>query len=1173
MSTKHIVENCGYVIEALAKYVARGGAMLRFGMIISALSGFLPLIAIAAPPSLIISQIPLKLATPTHPQVLFAIGNSESMDGTLSGAIMLGSGTQPAALSSLQNSSSPINYTVPAGFVPPLQAAVGGVAPYTVSQSGTLVDNGPSRLNVAKAGIQAIIDAYIQNTDFALETYKTSGTSLYSTWVYYMSPPGGFVFTNTPVAGNTYVTNPCYNYTTASATVLSNCNSLTNLYSSATLSTNQYIQIAATSDDPSINDVLYAGNKPGIFISYNGPTPTTPYPPNFSIANYNNNSVLIRYSNTSPSIGAFAAGPTNAGYVPYSTQVMYAKRGFGYGGSQSAALGNIAVTMTTSGTTPTTDSVNTAIAKFTPFLKPETNSTSTTEIKGVAGQAPIAGLLTTAKTYLTGLANTGCQPKSYVVLISDGLPTQDLTGKAWPPLGSAAATGYGITATFNADGTLSATNDQAVTDTITALASLNTAGIKTYVIGLGAGVDPTVNPQAAATLTAMAIAGGTINYYPATSPTALVNELNNILISVQNGSFTTTEAAVSSTHLQVGTVEYQASFTASDKTYQDWTGDVIEKALDPVTGIPTGPILWSAQILLDTQPSRIIATWNPALNSGVGGGAPFQWASLSTTQQGQLQPTDALGSSRVSYLRGSAALEKRNGGTFRNRTHILGDIIDSAPIYVGPPSNPAFFTSTSYVSFVQAKASRQAMLYVGANDGMLHAFNASTGVEKFAYIPNSMFTKLYNLTAPLYNQNHMFFVDGSPQSGDVLFAGDSGWHTILVGGENGGGNSIYALDVTDPTSLNTEAKLASAALWEFTDTDMSYSFSQPQIGRINSGSASLKFAVFFGNGYSSTGNKAILYAVNPQTGQLIRKIDLCSAVVGACDTSLSQGLSTVALAQSDGLQGQPITQVYAGDLQGNLWAVDVSSSTPSSWTARVLFQARDSTGTPQPITTPPVVTLNPSYPRFQGLFIMFGTGQLVTASDLTNTQTQTVYGVWDKPNNTLVTTRLDLQSQTLNLVTAATSGLTQDILTATTNAVGWNSKFGWYADLIAPGQRAITEPQLINGSFITTLNSPPSTPCGLASSMFLDIDYKTGGAYPNRQLDINGDLIINGSDQYNGANPVGIVLIPGYASSPTSVGPNKNNNMVQIITMSGGQQISVINLNNNIRQTGWWQIQ
>ena len=1148
----------------------------KHSMLMMALLSLLPSLAVSAVPSQVISQFPLELAAPTHPQVLFAIGNSESMDGTLSGAIMVGSGALAASLSSLQNSSSPLKYTVPTGFTPPAQAADStGQAPYTVNQSGTLLDTSASRLNVAKAGVLAILNAYMQNTDFALEVYSTSGTSLYTTWVYYMSPQASnFTFTNTPISGNTYVNNPCYSYTTASSTVLSNCTSLASLFGAATLSTNQYLQIGASSDDPSINDVLYAGGQPGIFVSYTGPTPATPYPPNFSLANYENGSVLLSYSKTNPNIGGFATGPTNAGFVPYSPQVLYAERGFGYGGSQSATTGKTSVSMTTAGTSPTTASVTTAINTFVPFLNPETNNTSSTEIKSVAGQSPMAGLLTTAKTYLSSLPNPTCPPKRYVVLISDGLPTQDLNGKYWPPLGSAAATGYGVTATFKTTGALNTTNDQALTDTITALTNLTTASIKTYVVGLGAGVNPSVNAQAAATLTAMAVAGGTINYYPASSPTDLVSDLNSILVSLQNESLSTTAASLSSTHLQAGSVEYQSSFNGSDTPYQDWTGNVIEKALSSTSGFPTGSTIWSAQTLLDAQSSRLIATWNPALNSGAGGGAPFEWSNISATQQTQLQPSDALGASRLLYLRGNTTLEKRNGGAFRNRSHILGDIAGSKPIYVGPPSNPAlFFSSASYVSYVLANPTRTPMLYVGANDGMLHAFNASTGVEQFAFIPNGVFSNLYNLTAPLYNQNHLYFVNGTPQSGDVQFT-DGTWHTILVGGEDGGGKSIYALDVTNPASITSETLMANNVLWEFTDADMGLSYSQPQIAQISTtSSTTLGFAVFFGNGYNSPTNKTILYAVNPQNGHILTKIDLCAAVTGACSSTLPQGLSTVTLGQANGLQGQAMTTVYAGDLQGNLWAVDISNTSPSTWIVRLLFQARDPSGNPQPITTQPVVTLNPSYPRQPGLFVMFGTGQFLTQNDLSSTQTQSVYGVWDRPIPVTTLHRSNLQAQTLTLVTAATSGLPQDILTDTSLAVNWGTNYGWYTDLPIPGLRIITNPLLINGSFIATLNAPPSSPCGVASSMLLDINYKTGGAFPAGQLDINGSGTIDASDQYNGKNPVGIGLLAGYASAPVNVGINSSNYMTQLITMSTGQQVSVINPSNTSRQTAWWQIQ
>ncbi len=1145
-------------------------------------AGTYPFISNAAP-SLLISQYPLQLSTPTHPKVLLSIGNSQSMDGILSGAIMTGSGILSSGLTSLQNSSSPLNYTVPAGFTPPLQAAnSSGLAPYTVSLSGTLYDNSASRLNVAKGGVTAILNAYMQNTDFALETYNTSSVNRYTTWVYYMSVQGGpFTFTNTQTTGKRYVINPCFGYTTSSSTIASNCASIaavSALYGSSALANNQYMQIGSSSDDPTINDILYAGSPPGVFVTYSGPSPATPYPPNFSLSNYNNGNIFLSYSRSSPNIGGFGTGPTNAGFVPFSPQVMYAQRGFGFYGNQSATSGKIIVPMTTAGTTPTTSSITTAINTFLPYLKPETNSTSSTEIKSSAVQSPMAGLLTTAKNYLTSLGTSGasCTPQLYVVLISDGLPTEDLAGKLWPPLGSAAAAGYGVTATFNTDGSLKTTNAQALTDTITILGSLKTAGIKTFVIGLGAGVDPTVNSQAAASLTAMSIAGGTINYYPASSPAALVNGLNNILISVQSGSNSTTAAAVNSSNLQAGSMEYQASFIASDTTYQDWTGNLVEIALDPTTGSPTGSPIWSAQTALDTRtsPSRIIATWNPALNSGAGGGAEFQWANISAAQQTLLQPSDTLGANRLLYLRGDTSLEKRNGGTFRNRTHLLGDIVDSRPMYVGIPSAPHVISSTSYLSFALSNMTRQPMLYVGANDGMLHAINATTGVELFAFVPNGIFNNLLNLTDPLYNQSHLFFVDGSPQSADVQFA-DGSWHTLLVGGENGGGSSIYALNVTNPTSLTTEANLASAVLWEFTDTDMGLSYSEPKTAQISTSStSSLKFAVFFGNGYNSPNNKDILYAVDPQTGQTLGKIDLCAAVSGACDASLPNGLSTVAFGQSDGLQTSPITRVYAGDLQGNMWSVDVSNTNPASWTARLLMQARDSSGNPQPITTPPVVTLNPNYPRSPGLFVMFGTGSLLTQSDLASTKTQSIYSVWDNPASTTVITRSSLQQQVLTLVAAATSGLPQDILTVTNHTINWVTNSGWYTDLPIAGQRVITNSNLVNGSFIATLNTPPTTACGQATSMLLTLSYKTGGdGGGSPQLDINADNIINSSDTYNGGNAVGIGLKPGYASAPVTVGPNANNYITQLITLSSGQQISVINPNNSSRQTGWWQLQ
>src|SRR5665213_3355930 len=148
---------------------------------------FAPGMALAAAPiPLAISPVPLSLAIPANPQVLFAIGNSQSMDGDFTGAIMTGSGSLPVAtLGGLNASSSPLQYTVPAGFTPPGTPLIlpGSPAPYTMAAGATLTDNGASRLNVAKGGLQAILQTYMQNTDFGLIDYQV-GHSLYTTWVY-----------------------------------------------------------------------------------------------------------------------------------------------------------------------------------------------------------------------------------------------------------------------------------------------------------------------------------------------------------------------------------------------------------------------------------------------------------------------------------------------------------------------------------------------------------------------------------------------------------------------------------------------------------------------------------------------------------------------------------------------------------------------------------------------------------------------------------------------------------------------------------------------------------------------------------------------------------------------------------------------------------------------------
>ena len=1117
-----------------------------------------PVPAMAATPAVPVSQVPLTITIPAHPQILLAVANSESMDGNLSGAIMTGSGSLGAAYAGLNSSSSPVNFTVPAGFTPPLNAGAAGAAPYTVNVSGTLYDNSPSRLNVAKAGISTILTNYMASADFGLMNYHISGNGLYSTWVYQMSAATGFTFTSV-AAPTAQVANPCYGINILLVNPVSqDCAVLNTFYAAQSILSQPYLNIGSSSDDASINDVLYDGGGPGpVCIAYGGPNWPNPYT-HYTLAQFNAGGFSVTESYPSQKNNcATTTGPTNAGFVPFSNQVIYEKRGFGYGANQSAIDGTIVVPVTSAGATPTSASVAAALALFAPLLAPETNSTGTPEIKAAAGQSPMAGLIAKAISYYATNppSSNGCTPHRYVVLVTDGLPTFDLSGRTWPPLGSAAATGYGVTATFNGDGSLGATNDQALTDAIAKLTALNAAGVETYIVGLGAGVDPTKNPVAAQTLTAMAVAGGTGSYFAATDPTTLSNDLQVILGTILAATQSVASVAVNSTGLSTNTVVYQSQFLSSD-TKQDWTGNLYAFAVDPTTGVVdtiAGDAVWAAAARLDMQnwdTGRIIATWDPVTGAGI----PLRWNPSPTATSGIANTTilgqdlktfapDPNGQDVVNYLRGSSAQEVSNGGQFRNRTHKLGDVVFSNPTYVGAPSNNNL--SASYLTFATSHATRPPVIYVGANDGMLHAFDAATGNERFAYVPTGVYANLINLVSPYYNARHQFFVDGSPVATDVQFT-DGSWHSLLLGTEGAGGKSVFALDVTDPTTINSEAALSAAVLWDFTDSDMGLGFAKPAVANTNNG-----LMIFLGNGYDSANSKPILYVLNPQTGAIFAKIDLCAAVATACNMALSNGLSSAIAVNSGGQPAVAGNLVYAGDLQGNLWRVDISNASPGLWTVSVLLQARDASGNPQPITTAPVATLNPRYPQVAGNMVFVGTGQLLGVPDLSTTQVQTIYGVYDPPAPYAAPlVRGGLVQQ---IISSATIGATQ-VAVVTGNAVSIPTAKGWYIDLtLFSGERVVNTPLLKSGALVVTSTQPSSSPCVAGGNSFsYIINYATGSSFPSPQFAVNGDTTIGLADTVlNGdgtrSNPIGVKLGSGFyadativnsGTPPTCVGPS-----------------------------------
>lgn len=586
----------------------------------------------------------------------------------------------------------------------------------------------------------------------------------------------------------------------------------------------------------------------------------------------------------------------------------------------------------------------------------------------------------------------------------------------------------------------------------------------------------------------------------------------------------------------------------------------------------------------------------------------------------------------VDYVRGDRTFEDTvTTPTFRTRETVLGDIINAAPIFSGVPNadypsyndisnpfgegDPALPTGKRYSNFQTAQASRDEVLYVSANDGMLHAIRAEAGAtatrnlagdELFAYIPSFVFSNqanegLHHLAEPTYN--HKYYLDLTPTYRDVYIkAKDTSittgpdpyksltpdWHTVLIGGSRGGlKRGIFALNITDPVGI-TQANAADKILWEFTnadDADLGYTYSKPTIVLTHAigGDGLPRWAAIFGNGYQNddvasfpagASCHAILYVVfldggldgtwtlgtNPATADYM-KLDtgVGTTTAGGCN-----GLSTPRLVHLDG--DKIIDRVYAGDVQGNMWAFDLTCSGAGCGnndfdvaykqgaTPKPLFTATDPLGNPQPIMQRPVVAFNTqaASPSDPNLIVMFGTGQYHTSADvIPSTKTNTFYGIWDKGTDQLVDDRtysataalaagaatpaaaqliLDAGSYTLveQVITETTTAY-GDLRQITSNLVDWDTRYGWYIDL-APqdaanliGEERVVVNPAVRGSvlFFNTV-IPESQICGFGGSGWLmSVNLFTGGATSSTVFDVDGDGIVDDNDNIGGNTHVG----------------------------------------------------
>jgi type IV pilus assembly protein PilY1 len=458
----------------------------------------------------------------------------------------------------------------------------------------------------------------------------------------------------------------------------------------------------------------------------------------------------------------------------------------------------------------------------------------------------------------------------------------------------------------------------------------------------------------------------------------------------------------------------------------------------------------------------------------------------------------------VDYLRGVQTNELPTG-TFRSRTKVLGDIVNSDPVFVGGENFrleviPAYVAS--YPAFVSSKSTTN-MIYVGANDGMLHGFDAATGVEKFAYVPSELHGSLADLTNVTYPANHKFFVDGASGFGDAYWSGT--WRTVLIGTLGAGGKSVFALDVTDPNAMN-----ASKVLWEFNGgahaSKMGNIFGPAAVAPFADG----HFYAVFSNGYNSTDNQAGLFLVRMDNPSIYYYIDTQYGSALA-----KNGLSTPKLVDLN--NDRIIDAIYAGDMQGNVWKFDVTSILASSWkiahgtiaAPEPMFVAKDGTGgtaVRQPIQAQLGVSSPPSGVAGDAM-VFFGTGRYFVNGDATATDKQSFYGVLDDGGSTSHG-RSDLWTQSIvyqNIVG------TQEVRVTSSNGASWASKKGWVIDLVPPsgvlkGERVISPPLLRFGRVIfNTLEPSVGDPCLQGSSWLMELDAETGGNLDYAALDINGD--------------------------------------------------------------------
>ncbi len=663
-------------------------------------------------------------------------------------------------------------------------------------------------------------------------------------------------------------------------------------------------------------------------------------------------------------------------------------------------------------------------------------------------------------------------------------------------------------------------------------------------------------------------------YLNAKDPDDLIRRFQDAISNISSRETTAAAAvAVNSINLVNGDFIFQGRFDSTN-----WSGEL--RAIQ-IGQDGNGQLAWTTATTLDLRADpRVMVTYNGT--QGIGFHLPTDYQSPGGNEMTAAQVADlmtnapfasdtedadekaanqAYGESLVDFLRGDHSNEGFDPTDFRSRGgHRLGDIIHSAPFYVGDPyaalypDNIEGGGDNSYQQWANVDAlDRRKMLYVGANDGALHGFNAETGVEVFAYFPQAVYSSenhggLHWLADQ--NYDHSYYVDQTPVAAEVFVDSPNDnlgrrWRTVLVGGLRGGGRALFALDVSDPTAFDSEVNAAGKVLWEFTHDDLGFTYSQPTIARLNgpvvNGANTGRWAAIFGNGYNpgpASDGKAKLFIVYlDNQAPRFKVIDTGIGSIANSDcldgTSNCNGMSTPAVLD---LSGDGIAdRVYAGDVLGNLWAFDLTSADSNQWgpafgtiaTPLPMFSAKDDADNAQSITGKPTAIFHPSKRDLAtepNLMVYFGTGQYITEGDLTSAGTQSFYGLWDSGTQIAVARDTVLVEQTVTEQTVSVNGEDVEVRLLSDHLVNYDFKKGWFIDFPTAKERTIVSPIVFGDYIFYTTLIPSGSTCGAVSGQsWLMVHNITNGGEPNSvALDINNDGNFDAQDKVGGENVGGV---------------------------------------------------